>query len=290
MNNTVDSNDELAAGELIPSVSIEALLRRRDAAIEHALQAVALLREGQRIAQEGGFGFLDIAMMRGYGTQIEQRLCGQVVDERECETHIRREIDRSAWAMLMNQSGLRSVMNAETRRRWDEQLAGREVPALTRETITATFAQLHAQRGEMLEEGVVSVFRGLSWDYKTNHPSFIGHRIILRSVLHTRWSGSRFGSPNHRTTDQLDDLERVISQLHGKPEADHRHGWYSRLSEAIRGEGVGESEAMHVRVFANGNGHVTFKDLKAVERLNAVIAKRFPGVLPAPRASRRRWC
>jgi hypothetical protein len=62
MNNTVDTDGALAAGGLIPSVSIEALLRRRDAAIEHALQAVALLREGQRIAQEGGFGFLDVAL------------------------------------------------------------------------------------------------------------------------------------------------------------------------------------------------------------------------------------
>lgn len=288
MTNTVDTDGQLAAGELIPSVSIEALLRRRDAAIERALQAVALLREGECIAKEGGFGFLEIAMTRRYGSQVEQRLCGEVTDDRDTDSLIRREIDRSAWALLMHESGLRSVMNAETRKRWDEQIAGKDVPELTRDNIAATFAQLHAQRGEMLEDGVVSVFRSLSWDYKTNHPAYLGHRIVLKYVLHSPWSGSRYGSPNHRSTDQLDDLERVISLLHGKPEADHRHGWFIRISEAIHKDGIAESEAMHVRVFKNGNGHVTFKDLKAVERLNAVIAKRYPGVLPAPRESRRR--
>src|SRR5262245_23710799 len=102
MNTTVDADGQPAVTELIPSLSIEALLRRRDAAVERALQAVALLREGQSIAQEGGFGFLDIAMTRGYGNHIEHRLSGQFVDDRDTESIIRREIDRSAWAMLMH--------------------------------------------------------------------------------------------------------------------------------------------------------------------------------------------
>lgn len=246
-----------------------------------------LLREGQCIAREGGFGFLEIAITRRYGTQVEQRITGEVGAERDLDECIRREIDRGAWVMLMNHSGLRSVMNAETRRRWDEQVAGAEVPALTRDNIAATFAQLHASRGQMLEEGVISVFRGLSWDYQTNHPAFIGRRLILVGVLHYRWHGARFGSVNHRVTDQLDDLERVISLLHGKPEPDHRQGWYSRISQAVSGEGLAESEAMQVRLFSNGNGHITFRDLQAVARLNAVIAKHYPGVLPAPRSSRR---
>lgn len=290
MNTTVNTDGEAAAaGELIPSISIETLLRRRDAAVERALQAVALLREGQQIAQEGGFGFLEVALTRGYGHSIEHRLCGQVVDDRDTEAFIRREIDRSAWAMLMNASGLRSVMNAETRGRWDEQLSGKDVPALTRDNITATFGQLHAQRGQMLEQGVIAVFRGLSWDYKTNHPACIGRRVVLRSVTHHRWKDDRFGVVNHRTTDELDDLQRVISLLNGEPEPDHRAGWYGRVSEATRGSGIAENETMQIRLFKNGNGHLTFKDQAAVDRLNAIIARHYPGALPAPRESRRRW-
>jgi hypothetical protein len=287
MNNTLDTDGSAAAQDLIPSISIEALLRRRDAAVERALQAVALLQEGQAIAREGGFGFLDIALMRGYGSTVEHRLCGNVVDDRDTEPLIRRQIDRGAWAMLMHESGLRSVMNAETRTRWDEQLAGKDVPPLTRENIAATFAQLHAQRGQMLEDGVIAVFRSLSWNYKTNHPAFIGHRVILTYLTHYRYKGARFGSVNHRVTNQLDDLQRVICLVNGQPEPDHRTGWYARVSEATRGMGIAENETMQVRLFANGNGHVTFKDQAVVDRLNAIIARRYPGALPAPRSSRR---
>lgn len=288
--NTLDTDGQsIGASELIPSVSIEALLRRRDAAIERALRAVDLLREGQRIANEGGFGFLEVAMTRGYGNDVEQRLCGQVVDERDTEGIIRRQIDRSAWTMLMHQSGLRSVMNAETRRRWDEQLAGKEVPPLTRDNIAATFAQLHAQRGAMLEQGVIAVFRSLSWDYKRNNPAFLGRRLILRRVTDAPWQGARYGCVNHRATDELDDLQRVISLVAGQPEPDHRTGWYARVSAARNGDGLAENDTMQLRLHRNGNGHLWFRSQDSVDALNRIIARHYPGALPAPRESRRHW-
>lgn len=288
MNNTLDTDGELAGGEIIPSISIEALLRRRDAAVERVLQAIALIREGEVIAAEGGFAFVDITMAKHYSNTVQHRLCGHYADN-DSETVLRREIDRGCWAMLMNQSGLRSVMNAETRRRWDEQLAGNDVPPLTRDNITATFSQLHQQRGQMLEDGVIAVFKSLSWDYKTNHPAFLGRRLILRYLTCSSYKIGRYGPVNHRATDQLDDLQRVISQLHGKPEADHRAGWYHLVSDATRGEGIAENDTLQVRLYGNGNGHLLFKEQAVVDRLNQIISRRFPDCLPAPRESRRRW-
>ena len=33
----------------------------------------------------------------------------------------------------------------------------------------------------------------------------------------------------------------------------------------------------------NGNGHVTFLRMQPVYRMNEILAKHFPGALPAPR-------
>lgn len=287
MTITVDADGAVTGGEIIPSISIEALLRRRDAAVERALQAIELLRDGEAIAAEGGFGFVDITMAKHYSNTVQHRLCGHYADH-DTDTVLRREIDRGCWTMLMEQSGLRSVMNAETRQRWDAQLAGDDVPPLTWDNIKATFGELHARRGQMLEDGVIAVFKSLSWDYKTNHPSYLGRRLILKYVTSASYRIGRFGPVNHRMTDQLDDLPRVISVLHGKPEADHRTGWYHLVSEATRGNGIAENDTLQVRLYGNGNGHLLFKDEAAVDRLNRIIARRFPDALPASRESRRR--
>jgi hypothetical protein len=61
--------------------------------------------------------------------------------------------------------------------------------------VRATFVQLHAKRGEFFERGVLAVFRGLSWDYKTNRPQAFGRRIVVKHVL------DAWGSPDHHATD-----------------------------------------------------------------------------------------
>ena len=89
---------------------------------------------------------------------------------------------------------------------------------------------------------------------------------------------------NHNKTDQLDDLVRVMSVLDGKPEPDHRNGWYQRLN-AVKStlDPDAEDDYMRVRSFRNGNGHVTFKRPDLVDAMNRIIAKHFPGALPAPK-------
>lgn len=43
------------------------------------------------------------------------------------------------------------------------------------------------------------------------------------------------------------------------------------------------NEYLSIRTFKNGNGHVTFKRIDLVERMNTIIAKHYPGALPAPK-------
>ena len=73
--------------------------------------------------------------------------------------------------------------------------------------------------------------------------------------------------------------------LDGKPEPDSaRRGWYSRLMACDKTtDPDAASDYISVRSFRNGNGHATFKRPDLVDRMNQIIAKHYPGALPAPR-------
>jgi hypothetical protein len=50
-----------------------------------------------------------------------------------------------------------------------------------------------------------------------------------------------------------------------------------------RKAGVAENDYVSIRTFMNGNGHVTFKRIDLVDKMNRIIAKHYPGALPAPK-------
>lgn len=139
--------------------------------------------------------------------------------------------------------------------------------------IEATFTHLYGARGGMFERGVLACFRRLSWDYRTNQPFKFGKRIIVKYLLSQ-------GSTNHRVTNELDDLIRVFCVLDGKPEPDHRHGAYALVWNARHERRTeAENDYLHLRWFKNGNGHLTFKRLDLVEKINVILAKHYPNAL-----------
>ena len=75
-----------------------------------------------------------------------------------------------------------------------------------------------------------------------------------------------------------------MSILDGKPEPDHRSGWYGRLNACAKVADPDAADAyMSVRSYRNGSGRVKFKRPELVDRMNLIIAKHFPGCLPAPK-------
>lgn len=90
-----------------------------------------------------------------------------------------------------------------------------------------------------------------------------------------------------RQTDHLDDLLRVFHLCDGKPEADHRTGAYRLIADAMQTSSawpkLAENDYVSIRFFKNHNGHVTFKRLDLIVRLNRIIAKHYPNALPEPK-------
>lgn len=264
--------------ELVKSVSIANLLSKRDGIIERLDAMRRLVGEIDELA--GSCGLCGAGTIIGEGSHRRYgAYYGPLVDnDGKGAEEMRRRIDTSGWDLLMKESGLRTFMDAQAREAWANKIATCDVPPLTLENIEATLRTLHDSRGDLFERGVIECFRRLSWCYKTNNPAKFGKRIIVRGI------GNIYAG--NRTCDQLDDLVRCFCVLDGKPEPDHRDGIYYQVSDAIREHRyIVENEYLSIRRFKNANGHVTFKRLDLVDGLNDIIAKHYPGCLPATRGN-----
>jgi hypothetical protein len=292
--------------ELVKSLSIDNLVNQRAAVVERLGQAVTLIREAAQIASVGHLGMprlhISTGYSRGHGSaeraiadaRLGARRDGstwehEAGDRAEVDRIIRLGVDAAAWQYLMHESGLRSLMDAKARADWDRSISEGEIPELTDANIRSTFQMLHDARGDIFERGVIACFKSLAWSYKTNLPHRFGKRIVM-TYLRNSVSGGKWGSSgtlgyvNHSRCDALDDLSRVFAIVDGRPEPDHRSGWYSRLSTCAK---VGDPDAaddyLSIRSYRNGHGHVTFKKPALVDELNRIIARHFPGCLPAPK-------
>lgn len=270
-------------GALVKSISIENLLAQRDGIVKRIGQAIEVLKEAAAIAE--GSGIADAVKYRGFNYVLQgpdRYRDTELLGEKAIEV-ITKRLDANAWNHLLHESGIRTLMDAKARAEWDEKIEKVDVPELTAQNIQATFGMLYETRAEIFERGVINVFKALSWDYKTNRPFRFGKRIVVRYLRNqvTGGSGEGLGWPTQRHCDELDDLIRVFSVMDGKPEPDHRQGTYHLLySNERRFQRDVEHEYMQIRSFRNGNGHITFKRLDLVEKMNRILAKHYPGALP----------
>lgn len=123
-------------------------------------------------------------------------------------------------------------MDAQARDQWNKNLEGDDIPAISEANILSTFEQLHQSKDEVFERGIINVFKGLSWDYKTNSPCSFRKKIIINNlVIHNRWGYSLNWGWRR---DQLADLERMLFLLDGKPIPDNRGDISTRLMEHAR--------------------------------------------------------
>jgi hypothetical protein len=278
-----DSSTTPAPVELIPSLSLEALLARREAAVARLRTIAQAVKEYQDIGSviwgtdEDGSRFLSAPYT--FREPVDQRPSGRgeyLSSESWLEASIK-AVDAALWDHLLDRSGLRTFLDSKARHEWHEQIEKRQTPPLTAENIAATFGSLHARRGEFFERGVLEVFRKLSWDYATNQPQAFGKRIILRGIVTADGWPSTYGG----RADSLEDLERAFCILDGRPEPDHRRGISTQLWHRQPRHAPIETAYMRIRTFKNGNGHAEFLRPELVDELNRILAKHQPKALPA---------
>lgn len=264
--------------ELICSTNIERIVSGRNAALKQIEAVIHQLDEISRLTSGIGGNTAEHWAMR-QGRAFDCWLM-QPVDK--SLPVIARNIDRGIWRDLMLKSGMLSLMDAEARGQWAKDLEEGDFPAISEVNIVSTFEQLHHNKQDVFERGVINVFKGLSWDYKTNHPCYFGNKIIVNNLVkHDRWGYSLNWGWRR---DQLADLERMLYLLDGKTIPDNRHDVSIRFMDFVRDnprEQVFEDDLFSIRYFQKGSGHITFKRLDLVEKMNDIVAKHYPGMLPA---------
>ncbi|WP_461238133.1 DUF4942 domain-containing protein [Klebsiella michiganensis] len=266
--------------ELICSTNIERIVRGRDAVLSQIKQIIEMLDSLSRLTAEiGGGTAQDWAMKSGH--RYDSWLT-ETVDK--AIPAITRNIDRSIWRDLMLKSGMIALMDAQARDQWHKELEEGDLPAISEVNILTTFEQLHLNKMDVFERGIINVFKGLSWDYKTNSPCSFGKKIIVNNlVTHNRWG---FSLNWGWRRDQLADLERMLFLLDGKPIPDNRGDVTTRLMEHIRdnpSQDVYEDYFFSIRYFQKGTAHITFKRYDLTERMNDIVAKHYPGMLASSR-------
>ncbi len=264
--------------DVICSTSIERIVTGRNAALAQIEVLMQQLDDVSMLTRSiGGKTALDWAMKQDFR-------CGCWLMEKPeaAMKAITRNLDRSIWRDLMKKSGMLSLMDAQAREQWYNSLEKDDIPAVSEANILSTFEQLHQSKGEVFERGVINVFKGLSWDFKSNNPCKFGKKIIATGLVkHDRWG---FGLNWGWQRDRLADLERMLVLLDGKPVPDNRADVTRRLSDHIhenRHSSRYEDEMFVIKYFQKGTAHIVFKRPELVDKLNNIIARHYPGALSA---------
>ncbi|MCI1896842.1 MAG: DUF4942 domain-containing protein [Enterobacter sp.] len=264
--------------ELICSTSIERIVTGRDAALMQITQIIEQLDAISRLTSEIGGG-----TAQDWGMKAGHRYYSWLTEKVDkALPAVTRNIDRNIWRDLMLKSGMMALMDAQARDQWHKNLEEGDLPAISEANILSTFEQLHLNKLDVFERGIINVFKGLSWNYKTNSPCSFGKKIIVNNlVTYNRWG---FSLNWGWRRDQLADLERMLFLLDSKPIPDNRGDISTRLMEHIRdnpAKDVYEDEFFSIRYFQKGTAHLTFKRLDLIERMYDIIAKHYPGMLAA---------
>ncbi|HCR3451323.1 TPA: DUF4942 domain-containing protein, partial [Citrobacter werkmanii] len=213
--------------DVICSTSIKHIVTGRNTALAQIEVLMQQLSDISTLTRSiGGKTALDWAMKQDFRCG-----CWLMEKPQAAMKAITRNLDRGIWRDLMKKSGMLSIMDAQARDQWYRNLEGDDIPVVSEANILSTFEQLHQSKGEVFERGVINVFKGLSWDFKTNSPCKFGAKIIVTGLVkYDRWG---FGLNWGWQRDRLADLERMLMLLDGKPVPDNRADVTRRLGDHI---------------------------------------------------------
>lgn len=279
---SADIDMQAGANELIPSVAVDRVIAQRNSGVEMFMQGVKALQEAQKLlaAAAGCDWFSGMVQLVESGLSGSRSAKGDEAIRRNICLHA----DRDIWQRLMEDTGMLTLMSAAQKKQWSTDLYSDNCPEISLDNVLATFRQLNASKAETFEQGVIDVFRNLSWDYKTNNPRYLGKRIIIDGVL-DNYQGKWYSVRSYGQ-ERINDLARPFWLLDGKTVPDFRVSEGAQLSNFIQQGGVssvGELLTCNyftLRVFKKGSAHITFTRPDLVDRVNDIIARHYPGALP----------
>lgn len=191
----------------------------------------------------------------------------------------RRGVDQDMWRYFIVGTPLGSLMDTEEKRKFEDSLK-HEAPEVTPDTVFATMARLAGDADAIFRRGLVNAFRGFCGDYRSHDGFKIGKRFIINHLITPGNDRHRYVS--HYRDSQVQDMDRCMHVLDGKPAPEYQEGILAAIRTAIAArESTATGDYFKVNWFTNGNAH--FYPLRAdlVERANKLIAQHFGETLGA---------
>lgn len=121
----------MTTSELVPSVSIDALLLKRDAMIERLRTAHRSLQELEELGN-ALLGVTDFDVPKFSSLSLEDRRLNERFTSATTLPRFERDVDAKVWDLLLDKSGLWTFMDTEARKTWRKQIDDGEVPEVTR--------------------------------------------------------------------------------------------------------------------------------------------------------------
>ncbi|STM59635.1 aec79 [Escherichia coli] len=280
MSDITISRPEVVTGhtDVICSTSIQHVVTVRNAALQQTETLIRQLAEISVLtAGIGGKTALDWAMKQNFR-------CGCWLMEKPeaAMKAITRNLDREIWRDLMQRSGMLSLMDAQARDTWYRSLEYDNFPEISEANILSTFEQLHQNKDEVFERGVINVFRGLSWDYKTNSPCKFGSKIIVNNLVRwDRWGLHLNSGQQARSTCRSGKNATPVQRQTDPRQPGNITIRLDGHIQSVQGKERYEDEMFIIKYFKKGSAHITFKRLELIDRINDIIARYFPSVLSA---------
>ncbi len=253
--------------------TVEELCDRRRRALDLYRQGFDALRQATALHFEAAQSY---SYCSGLPDRVEQHLRFDHGDGGEgLMRTMTQRIDRDMWRSLAVSTRLESLMDQTERRRFDKQLED-DPPPCTPDAVFATLDRLAADAGTIFRRGLVTAFQTLCRKYKSNDGFKVGRRTVL---THVCWLARNFlGSVEHHASEQLQDVDRCMYILDGKPTPTNLYaeGIVGAARQA-RTQGLRRAETEYWRLvfFHNGNAHLWCKRSDLLNRVNRLIAEHY---------------
>ncbi|SFO26398.1 Methyltransferase domain-containing protein [Roseovarius lutimaris] len=277
--------DDSEQASSLPAVTsqIEDIVAARDAALAKITEAAATLEaaytltdEANAFARKAQCGRKYWGIDRTHNKHYEH-LSQQGFDAAQSVETYRRQLDASVWSYLLEETGIRDLMDATGSREFDQGLR-EEVPPVTVQDVRATFETWMCNADLTFARGLAVAFARLDSRFKSHDAFKLGSRMIVDRAF-SEYSGSFNRSWAEET---IIDVERVFAKL--DEQAPAGRGLIQEIDADRRGYGpqqsLTESRFFRIRGFMNGNAHLWFTRDDLVTKANQVLADYYGEVIP----------
>lgn len=185
------------------------------------------------------------------------------------------ETRKRIWDAVVEQTDMKSFINAKKRRELSDQIEKDELPEITLENIYGMINTFASQVNDLFEETVWSVYETMNprWKHYKTNSDCIGKRRIISGAL------DGYGHINYHKEPHINDIDSVFHLLDGKGTAKTRPG-STKLTDAFRyalckKEHAFETEYFKCKWYGGAcTLHLEFKRMDLVDKFNEIVSER----------------